>query len=498
MTVRGWARRARWGRWARWSAVAGGAAGVLAGGYLVETSADKHVISILHNEAVRRADLGFGALAMALAAVAVVVALTARHWAAGWALGLLALGFVAAAGRAVDASDQPDRLAGLVGLVLPSALLLGIGGLLWCVAGERPRLAVGAFVSGGAVLAAGIAATSLEDPIDQAQLFAGLQPGWEVEDDVDNVFVDDAGRVWGVRPWAAMEVTALHLRDVRTGRFEPVRTRGSGWPPAVVGSDADGRTWFVSSDAADPFAPLVEVHRSGRIAPAPAPDRPLPPLDAVALDRGAGILFGLHSDFAVPAVAVLEVLEGATWTTVATPISHAGRFALVDAAVGTEGELWVWHDGEPDVLHRYDGTTWRTRRLPFDLEPTTERAPAETALDPFRTFIRDGDGHLWVFDREVGRLVGIHPDGSVRRGRRLPADATPLVVDRDGFVWCRSPSGLVVVDDDGVVRYDSAAAGMPDLEVESVAVDRSLAWVRGTLGDGTVLLRFDHGDVIDR
>jgi hypothetical protein len=480
--------------WSRRVAVVGGAWGVVASAYLFAASVDKHTISVLHNESARRSELGYSVVAFAVALVAVVVALTIRSWMVCWVVGLLGLVYATAAAMAVDASDQPQRLVSMLVLVGPPLCLLTIAGVLSCAGSERRRFAVAGFVVGYVVLGAALVSTWLEDPIDQARLFGGLQSGWALERAVDNVYIDDAGRVWGVQPWEGTAPADLYLRDRETGAFELVGTRDVGWPPMVIGSDASGQTWFVSSDADDPFVPLIERYQSGRFVRTPRPQAALPPLDAVALAREEGTLFGLHSNFSLPARAVLEVLDGPRWRTVATPISHAGRLALVDAAVGREGELWVWHDGRAEILYRYDGSSWSTRRLPFDVEPSWQAAPSDTALDPFRTFISGDGGRLWLHDRDAGRLVGLLPDGSLVRGHPMPADVVPLVI-RDGVAWCRGPSGLLLVDARGDVLYDSTTEGMPDMEIESVAVGETSAWVRAWLGDGRFLVRFDYRTV---
>jgi len=483
-------------RWPRRLAVAGGVWGMAACAHLLATSVDKHVISVLHNASARHGALGYSLLGMAVSAAAVIVAVAVRHWAAGGVLGLLALMVAWFTGSALDASDQPNRLAGLVWLVLPPVALLLAGGLWWCLAGDRRRVAVPGFVTGVGVLGLLLAVTWLEEPIAEARVFAGLQPGWEVEDAVDDVVVDDAGRVWGVRPWKEMAPATLYLRDPSTGRFEVVGERAVGWPPTVLGVDAQDRTWFVSSDADDPFAPLIEAYVDGQVTPAPPSPIPLPPFDAVTLDRGQGTLFALHSDFALPAHAVLEVLQDGRWSTVATPITHAGRLALVDAAVDRAGGLWVWHDGAPRLLHRYDALGWSTRLLPFDAEPTTATAPEETGLDPFRTFLPGPNGELWVVDAAAHRLVLLDPDERVLRDRPLPDGAVPLALDAAGLAWCRGPSGLLVVDEQGAVRYDAASEGLPEMVVETVAIGRTDAWVRTTFGQSSVLLRFDHAEAL--
>ena len=50
---------------------------------------------------------------------------------------------------------------------------------------------------------------------------------------------------------------------------------------------------------------------------------------------------------------------------------------------------------------------------------------------------------------------------------------------------------------DGAVVHDSHAAGMPEMEVESVALADATAWVRVRLGHSAHLLRFDAAEALD-
>ena len=265
----------------------------------------------------------------------------------------------------------------------------------------------------------------------------------------------------------------------------------------MLGTDADGATWLVGSDASDPFEPVVETFLDGRFTRIAAPDVPLPPLDAVALDRRRGRLYALHSDFRIPARAVLERFDGTGWRAEATPITSPSRVARLDMAVDPDGVLWVWHEGEPATLWRFDGSAWSTVPLPFDVEPTADLPELSPSVDPFATFLVAPDGALWLFDRDRARLVLLDDAGGIDDTRPLDEECTPLVIDRDERVWCRGPVGLLVVAPDGRVVYDAEVAGIPDSTVLSIAVAPDAAWVRLERGRAVALLRFDHREALE-
>ena len=98
--------------------------------------------------------------------------------------------------------------------------------------------------------------------------------------------------------------------------------------------------------------------------------------------------------------AVLGRFDGTGWRADATPITSPSRLARLDMAVDPDGVLWVWHEGEPATLWRFDGSAWSTVRLPFDVESTAELPQVSPSVDPFATFLVAPDGALWLFDRD--------------------------------------------------------------------------------------------------
>jgi hypothetical protein len=255
---------------------------------------------------------------------------------------------------------------------------------------QAPRrvLATVGLAGGLVVVVPGLAVTWLEGPLEEARVFAGLHPAWHVERQLDHVVVDDAGNAWGVRPWEAAALVSLSLRDPGTGRFEAALDRAEGRPPLVLGTDARGATWMVSSELDDPFEPVFEYYLEGRFTRIEPPERPLPPLDAVALDSRRTRVYGLHSNFAIPGRAVLEVYEDGKWHAIDTPVAYRDRASLVDMAVGLDGHVWVWHDEQSSTLHRYDGRSWNTVELAFDIESSADLSLLSPALDPFQALLR--------------------------------------------------------------------------------------------------------------
>ena len=164
-------------------------------------------------------------------------------------------------------------------------------------------------------------------------------------------------------------------------------------------------------------------------------------------------------------------------------------------AVDPDGVLWVWHEGEPATLWRFDGSAWSTVPLPFDVESTADLPQLSPSVDPFATFLVAPDGALWLFDRDPRRLVQLDDAGGIAL-RPSTRSATP-VIDRDEHVWCRGPVGLLVVAPDGRVVYDAEVAGIPDSTVLSIAVAPDAAWVRLERGRAVELLRFDHREALE-
>lgn len=193
---------------------------------------------------------------------------------------------------------------------------------------------------------------------------------------------------------------------------------------------------------------------------------------------------------------MLEVYEDGQWHAVDTPVAYRDRTSLVDMAVDRDGHLWVWHDEQPSTLHRYDGRSWNTVELAFDIESTADFSLLSPALDPFQALVRSPDGRLWVFDHDGRRLAQLTPTGPLVRTRPLPNEAVPLTVDDRGRAWCRGPVGLLVVDDSGQLLYDAEASGIPGSRVEAVAVTEETAWVELVRGAARELLRFDHTDAL--
>ena len=253
------------------------------------------------------------------------------------------------------------------------------------------------------------------------------------------------------------ETVTASLLDRRSDTFETLRdVRPAGRRPCSAPTPTVRRGWC--SDAT-PFEPVVETFRDGRFTRVPAPDVPLPPLDAVALDRRRGRLYLLHSDFAFPARAVLERFDGTRWRTEDTPITSPSRLERLDMAVDPDGVLWVWHEGEPATLWRFDG--WRGQRC----RCRSTSNPLQTCRSSRRPSTRlprcsCPDGALWLFDRDRARLVQLDDAGGIDDTRPLDEECTPLVIDRDERVWCRGPVGLLVVAPDGRVVYDAEVAGL--------------------------------------
>lgn len=482
-------------RRARLVGVAGAVWAVVAAGYLLSRWVDETTVSILHNPAARRADLGWGVLALVIGMAALAALLRTPPRALRVVLPLAALGYGVTTALALNASARRDRLASdLLFSVAPTLLMVVAAVILVAAMAHHPvRVAVEA-AAVVAVVSVLLGTTLLRDPTSEARVFAGLVPHWQVERAVDNVFVDDAGTAWGVRPWALAETATLYRLD--GGRFERVADREDGWPPTVVGTLAGGATVMVLSERDDPFEPVFEVHRDGKVERLPAPDPPLPPLDAVAVDPATGRVFGLHSDFAVPARAVLEIYDDGRWETVETPLEHSGRVASVDAGVDPRGRLWVWHDGDPATIHRYDEGRWTSVRLPFRARSATDVDEPPLTMDPFDTFLHDRRGALWLLDADADRLVTLGRNDEVVAGPELPADCVPVALDRRQRVWCRYPGGLGVVGPDGEDVYDTRRSGLPSFDVESVAVADDRAWVRVQRGRAEELLRFDHATVL--
>jgi hypothetical protein len=466
--------------------------------YLLYTWVDGSTPSWLHNASARRADLTYGALALvsAIAVLVLFVSPLRRTAVVGAAVG--ALLYVTAGLNAIESSERHDRLASVFVFVVPAVALMVAAALRGASALTRPGWRGPVIVAAGLALAAFVLTfTWAEGPIEEQRVFAGLLPSWQLERRVDQVIVDDADNVWGFLPWEETETVTASLLDRRTDTFEPRRERAASWPPIVLGTDAGGATWLVGSDASDPFEPVVETFRDGRFTRIPAPDVPLPPLDAVALDRPRGRLYALHSDFTIPARAVLERFDGTSWRADTTPITSPSRLARLDMAVDPDGVLWVWHEGAPAMLWRFDGSVWSTVPLPFDVEATRDVPQLSPSVDPFATFLVAPDGALWLFDRDRARLVQLDEDGDVDATRPLDEECTPLVIDREERVWCRGPVGLLVVAPDGRVVYDAEVAGIPVSTVLSIAVASDAAWVRLERDRAVELLRFDHPEALE-
>jgi hypothetical protein len=475
-----------------------GAAGAIWGlavmAVFVADRIDSTTLSVLHNAGARRGDIGYALAAIAAALAALVAAVVGTAWFKGWLLAGFGVAYATLAAEAVAASTHHDRLGGFLLLAVAPSVPVLAAAVVWAWAVHLVHaLAVVGLVTSLVVITPVLGGTVLQDNLQEVRLFAGHQPHWMVEHRADNAFVDGLGRVWGVQPWRLADTAALHLRDPLSGRFEVLLTRPDGWPPSVIGTDAGGRTWLVSSELADPFAPVFDYEVDGHIARLPGPDRPLPPLDAVALDTGRGNIVALHSDLSLDARAVLEIHDAERgWRTVTTPVAHPGRTATIDIAVDRRGAVVVWHEGRPDLLHRYDGTRWERLTLPFAAASITDAASAPIALDPFRAFVPGVDAALRLHDPVGGRLVTLDEAGAVS-GTVPLRDGVPLAVDSEGRVWVRGPRGLVLLSAEGEPIYDSAAAGLPSAVVESVAVGEEHAWLLVRRGRATTLLRFDHG-----
>jgi hypothetical protein len=477
--------------------ITGAVLGAVSMAYLLSTWVDGSTASWLHNPSARRADLTYGAVALvtAFAVLILFISPLRRTAVVGSAVGALLYG--TAGLNAIESSERHDRLASAVVLVVPALVLMVAAALRGSSALTRPSWRGPVIVSAALALAAFVLTfTWAEGPIEEHRIFAGLLPSWHLERRVDHVIVDEADNAWGFLPWEETETVTASLLDRRTDTFEALRERAASWPPIVLGTDVSDATWLVGSDASDPFEPVVETFRDGRFTRIPAPDVPLPPLDAVALDRQRGTLYALHTDFAIPARAVLERFDGTSWRADATPITSPSRLARLDMAVDPDGVLWVWHEGAPATLWRFDGSVWSTVRLPFDVEATREVPQLAPSLDPFATFLVAPDGALWLFDRDRARLVRLDEAGDIDATRPLDEECTPLVIDRDERVWCRGPVGLLVVSPDGRVVYDAEVAGIPDSIVLSIAVASDAAWLRLERDRAVHLLRFDHREAL--
>jgi sugar lactone lactonase YvrE len=477
---------------ARGAALAGALWGIAGNAYIVAGSVDETIPSFLQNPSARHDDIVY-ALTAAAAHVVALAALTGPrvpHVARTVVAAMAAVAALSLTGEAIVLSAQPNALVALVALALPPFALLVLGSVTMALDRGRRSLAVGLLV-GVAVSSTVLDVFVVRDPFREAVVYLGLHRDWEVETATDNVVVDGAGNVWGVRPWQAAASSALSRQDDE-GRFTVLDDRPHGWPPTIVGVDAAGDTWIASSDFDDPFEPVVEVYRDGRLHRVSPPAWRLPPLDAMAVDPNGRRFLALHSDFHVPARIVLEEHADGQWRTRATPVHVRGRAGHLDLAVDEGGRVWVWHEGEPDRVHVLDGDRWSVPRLEFDAAPIEDLGRLTIRLDTYEAFVRGADDRLWMFDRHGGRLVELAPDGSEDDAIVLPEDCTPMALDHARRVWCGGGSGVRIADAGGTVLYDSGARGLPQFRVESLSVGPDTAWLRVARGDARQLLRFDH------
>lgn len=471
-------------------ALAGALWGIGANAYLVARSVDETVPSFLQNPTARHDDLvhAFVGGACFTAALALLLVRRVPEVVRLVVVAVLAVTGVTFTAEAIVLSAQPNALVGLVVIALPPFVLLAMGVVAVAFARGRPLL-------GGVLavlLALSVAVLDLfviDDPFREATVFLGLHANWRPEPDVENAFVDGAGNVWGVQPWRIASPSALSLR--RDGRFVELEERAHGWPPTIVGVDGSGATWIASSRLDDPFDPVIERYHDDRLDQVPAPERRLPPFDAVAVDRRGHRFYALHTDFGIPARMVLEIHDGGRWLARVTPLVVDERPRAIDLAVDPDGRVWVWHGESADRVYIFESGVWSVVRLGFEASPGDVGHDPIT-LDPYDVFVAGPEGSLWMFDEGTRRLVQPPVTSGEAVSIPLPAGCTPLAFDGEARVWCAGRGRLRVVDASGDVVYDSLAQGLPSFRVESVAIGEEEAWVAVTRGDARQLLRFDH------
>jgi hypothetical protein len=477
--------------------LAGALSGLVAMAVFVATRIDASTLSALHNASARRADLAFATLAALAAATTLAVWATSHSWYRAWMVAPLGVLYGTLAAEAITASGREDRAAALVLLAVAPSLAIVVGAAIAAWGVHRGHLvAVVALASSLALAPAVLAATVLADDLADARLFANQLPGWRVERRADHVSVDSAGRAWGVTPWELASPASLLLRDPDSGEFRAVRTRAEGWPPTLLGSDRLGRTWWASSALENPFQPVLEVESAGRFSTVAPPAWPLPPLDAVALGSD-GTLAALHADHAGSGALVLEIHDDGGWRAVRPPLPHRGRTALVDLAVDDDGSIWIWHEAAPSELRRFHRDRWTTVPLPFVPGLVSDVRTVPVAVAPPVVFVPGPDDRLRLHDEAGRQLVTLDTGG--RRGDPVPVPTgRPVVVDGGGRVWVARPGGVAVVAANGTVLYDSGRAGLPSIEVESVAVGEDHAWIAVRRERARAILRFDHGAALAR
>src|SRR5690606_32282691 len=86
------------------------------------------------NPVARRADLAYGAVALAVAATGLVVVARGAARALRWLVPFWAVAYGVAAARAIDASPRRDRLASDLLFVVPPSLLLAVAAVMAAVA----------------------------------------------------------------------------------------------------------------------------------------------------------------------------------------------------------------------------------------------------------------------------------------------------------------------------------------------------------------------------
>ncbi|MFP3899636.1 MAG: hypothetical protein ACLFXM_02195 [Acidimicrobiia bacterium] len=164
---------------ARLVGVAGAVWAVVAAGYLLSRWVDETTVSILHNPAARRADLGWGALAFVIGIAALAAVLRAPPRALRPVLPLAALGYGVTSALALNASARRDRLASdLRFSVAPTLLMVVAAVLLVAAMAHHPVRVAVEVASVVAVVSVLLGTTLLSDPTSEARVFAGLVPHW--------------------------------------------------------------------------------------------------------------------------------------------------------------------------------------------------------------------------------------------------------------------------------------------------------------------------------
>jgi len=278
---------------------------------------------------------------------------------------------------------------------------------------------------------------------------------------VQHLCLDRAGDLWV--GFARGDLIRIAAGTTSAEKFPFTVVRSGGASINVLQQDCRGRLWVGTKQGADLYVDGILCDAFG-----PADGLPSPNVQTLHGDRAGRVWAGTDAGLGLLASPELPVRAP---TSLGTPDQNVAWAFAED----NQDRLWA---GTLAGLQRADREglhVW----APPDLPPPVREAAV-------RSLCIDQCGQLWVGTRREG-LFCLDPSTLARRAHLLQedkADLPDLCAVGPHHLWVASPQrGLACIDvrTRDIVAEVGTAAGMPDLDVRSLAVDR-----QGRLWAGTV------------